>query len=276
VYWPIYVEKIGGQPCGYKIRQKLGAWETDLSLVKNFFPEGDLSQMPLVSKKSDQSWLLNGAGLALLTTGRPKEAEEALKTAIDLYVEDNQIAYASVSYQNLADLQFRSGELASGLESAKNALDAAEKAKSDQYVVNSKAYIGWILHLMGKSKEAENESRQADELQLKIDGDRLYSLIGVNYADFLISLKRIDEAFELTRANLEICQKKKWINDISSCRRCLGAIERIKGNHKGAEDHLQKAIEIARKVGVQDFEIEALFEFSRLHLDMERYENAIR
>ena len=56
----------------------LGAWETDLSVAKNFFHEGDLSQMPLVSEKRDQSMLLAIAGLALLNTGRPKEAEELL------------------------------------------------------------------------------------------------------------------------------------------------------------------------------------------------------
>jgi hypothetical protein len=82
----------------YVITQKLGAWETDRSLVKTFFPEGDLSQMPLVSEKSNQSLLLSEAGLVLLNTGRPKEAEKPLKTAIDIDIEVNQIAYASVGY----------------------------------------------------------------------------------------------------------------------------------------------------------------------------------
>jgi tetratricopeptide (TPR) repeat protein len=57
---------------------------------------------------------------------------------------------------------------------------------------------------------------------------------------------------------------------------CLGAIERIKGNPKEAEIHLQNAIELARKVGMPSLEIEALLESSRLHLDMERHEDAIR
>ena len=275
VYWPIYVEKIGGQPCEYKIKHKLGAWETNLSLVRTFFPEGDLSQMPLVSEKSDQSWLLNEAGLALLSIGRPKEGEEPLKAAIDSFLEGNQIAHASVGYQNLAGLQFRTGELESGLESAKKALDAAEKAKFDRYICTSKAYLAGILHLLGKNEEAGNWFRQADELEGKTSGDRLYSLAGVFYADFLLSIKRIDEAFELTKQNLEICQRYNVVIDISRCHRCLGAIERIKGNHKKAETHLQNAIEIARKIGVPHLEIEALLEFGRLHLDMGRHEDAI-
>jgi tetratricopeptide (TPR) repeat protein len=182
-----------------------------------------------------------------------------------------------VGYQNLADLQFRVGELESGLESAKKALDAAEKGKSDEEIEFSKADLAGILHLLGKSKEAEREFREADELQIKDDGNHLYSLSGVSYADFLISMKRIDEAFELTKQNIEICQSENWPVDISRCHRCLGAIERISGNHKDAEIHLQNALEIARKVGRPDLEIEALLESGRRQFDMERHEEeAIR
>nr|QNO57719.1 hypothetical protein GBAFDLPJ_00013 [Methanosarcinales archaeon ANME-1 ERB7] len=271
VYW----EKIHRKE-KYVITQKLGAWGTDLSLVRTFFPEGDLSQMPLVSEKSDQSLILREAGLVLLNTGRPKEAEKPLKTAIDLDIEVNQIVYASVSYLDLAKLQFRTGELERGLSSAKKALDTAEKAKSDKKIRNSKAYLAWILHLLGKGGEASKEFRQADELQIMIDpdGDRLYSTYGVFYADFFISLKKIDEAFKLTKQNLGISQRNNWPEIISRCYRCLGAIERIKGNHNEAEVNLQNALELARKIGMPDLEIEAMLESGRLHLDKGRHNDA--
>lgn len=144
------------------------------------------------------------------------------------------------------------------------------------YISTSKAYLALILHLMGKNEEAGNWFRQADELYIKIYGIRLSSIWGVFYADFLILMKRIDEAFEVTMPNLEISQGYNAVNDISRCHRCLGAIERIKGNHNKAEIHLQNAIEIARKVGLPFLEIEVLLESGRLHLDMERHEAAIR
>ena len=139
-----------------------------------------------------------------------------------------------------------------------------------------KAYLAWILHLLGKNEEADNLFRQADELNMKIGGYRLYGISGVFYADFLLSMKIIDEALELTKQNLEICQRNNWPADISRCHRYLGAIERIKRNHKEAEFHLQNALEIARKVGMLELEIEALLEFSRLHLDKGRHKDAIR
>ena len=151
----------------------------------------------------------------------------------------------------------------------------SEKAKSDWYISCSKAYLAWILHLLGKGEEAGKEFREADELALKFEGNRLRTIAGVFYADFLISMKSIDEAFELTKQNLEICQRNNVVNDISRCHRCRGAIERIRGNHKAAETHLQNALEIARKVGMHVLKIEVLLEAGRLQLDMGRPEDAI-
>ena len=272
----VYVRKIGGAPCEYKITLKLGAWETDLPLVKNFFPEGDLSQKPLVSTKNDQSWLLNTVGVDLFVTGQSKEAEKPLKTAIKMGIEDEDWEDVSTSYQNLADLQVRTNELDLGLESVKKALDVAEKANFDGHICSSKACLAWILYLLGKTKDAEKWFKEADELQIKIYGNRLYSLRGVAYAGFLISMKRIDEAVELTKQNLVICLSQNWTNDISRCHRGLGAIERIQGHHEAAEVHLQKALEIARKVGMPALEIEALIEFGRLHRDMGRHGDAVK
>jgi tetratricopeptide (TPR) repeat protein len=275
VYDNIYVAKIGGQPAGYKITQKLGAEETDLSLVRNFFPESDLSQMPLVSKKRDQSWLLAEAGLALLNTGRPKGAEELISKHNEIRIELEDWVNASQGYQNLADLQFRIGEIESGLDSVKKALEMSEKAKNDRKIRNSRAYLGWILYLLGKTEEAQEMFCQADELCIKVGGGRLFSWWGVFYTDFFISIKRIDEAFEVNRQNLEISKRNNWPDVISRCHRCLGAIERARGNYEEAENHLQKALEIARKVGMPFLEIEALLESGRLGLDMGRYEDAL-
>ncbi|GAF79956.1 unnamed protein product, partial [marine sediment metagenome] len=256
--------------------QKLGAWETGLSLTKTFFPEGKLSRTPLLTDKRGQSWLLNTAGVALLNTGRPKEAEEPFLTGVKMDIEAKDWENVSVGYHNLFDLQFRTGEIESGLDSAQKALEMAEKVKGEFLIWISKVGIGWILYLLGESKEAENKFSQANELCIKDEGNQLRSLGGVQYADFLISMKRIDEALELTKQNFEICKSENWINDISRCYRCLGAMARIKENYLEAEKHLKEALKIARKVGMPELEIEALLESARLNLDTQEYEDAIR
>jgi len=271
----IYRNKIGGRPTGYKISHKLGAWETDLSIVRTFFPEGNLSQMPLVSNMTDQSWLLNEAGLALLSTGSPKESEGLFVRKTKMQIEAEDWTNASGGYQNLAELQFRTGGFESGTESAKKALEMSEKAGQDDYIINSKAFLAWISYLLGRTGKAEKNFRQADELSVNTTGHQDYSITGVFYADFLISIGRLNEALELTEQNLEICERNNFVNSVSRCRRCLGAIERRRGNYKEAEGHLQDALEIGRKVSQPALEVEALLEYASLRVDMGRYEDAI-
>ncbi|MGB8657433.1 MAG: tetratricopeptide repeat protein [Candidatus Zixiibacteriota bacterium] len=274
VFYYVYLEKIIRRE-EYFLTAKLGAWETNLSLLRNFFPIGELSQLPLVSRKSYKSWLLNEAGLSLLNTGRPKEAEYLFCASVQMDIAEKDWRNASIRYQNLVDLQFRTGEIKKGLESAKRSLEMAEKASSNEDSIISKAYLGHILHLLDKIIEAEKSFREADELERKRSGFGLHSIYGAFYADFLISNNKIEEASELTRQNLKICQDYNWINDIPRCHRCLGAIERIKGNPNEAEAHLQKAYELARKVGMPYLEIETLLDYGRLYLEKGEYRNAI-
>ncbi len=247
-----------------------------MSLAKNFFPKGDLSQLPLVSKKSFQSWLLNEAGLALLNIGRPKEAEEPFLIGVQMYIESKDWENASAGYQNLADLQFRMGGLDIGLKSAKKALKLSEKAKSNEDVAYSKAYIAWILHLLGKNEDVDNLFRQVDKLSWKIFGHQDFSITGIFYTDFLLSTQKPNKALKLTLVNLKICQEENSPENISRCHRALSSIERIKGNHSKAKAHLQKALEIAKKIGMPELEIEALLESGRLNLDLKQYKPAIQ
>ncbi|KPL03424.1 MAG: hypothetical protein AMJ73_07130, partial [candidate division Zixibacteria bacterium SM1_73] len=273
-FYDVYWEKIHRRDVAF-IVHILGAWETALSLIKTFFPSRDLSRLPLVSKKSDKSWLLNEAGLALLCIGRPKEASNVLGLLAEMDAKGDDWEGASATGQNLADLQFRTGEIKNGSESAKKALEMAERAGSDLEIITSKAYVAHISHLLGKGRETQKWFRQADELTKKVTTNRLHSLYGVFYADFLISIKRTDEAFELTRQNLDIGKHENWPDHISRCHRCLAGIERIKGKYGETKFHLDKALELARKVGVPDLEIEALLEYGRLYVQKHEYKNAI-
>jgi len=227
------------------ITHKLGAWETDLSLAKTFFPEGDFSQIPLVSGKRDQGWILAKAGLGLLLKGQPKEAEGPFLKGLQVDIEAKDWENVSLDYINLAELQLLSSELESGVESAKKAIEMAKKADLDRNISISKSYLARMLHLLGKSEEAAKEFRQADEYERKFTGLGLYGSYVVWGADFLMSMKRIDEAFELTKLHFVICKSQNWTNSISRYHRCFGAIERLKGNHNEAEIHLQKSLEIA-------------------------------
>ena len=59
----------------FYIMHKLGAWETELEIMQEFFPGGDTSQEPLVSSPRDKAWILNAVGLCLANTGRGNLAD---------------------------------------------------------------------------------------------------------------------------------------------------------------------------------------------------------
>jgi len=275
VFNEVFMDKIHRREKRF-IVYNLGAWETDLLLIKTFFPKGDLSGMPLVSEEIARCYLFNEAGLVLLNTGKSKEAKEPLLAGIQMAIETKDWVNASMGYQNLAELQFRIGELENGAKDAEEALRLAEKAGSDSYIMASKTYLAYMLYLLGKNKDADGLFSQADELHVKIDGERLYSILGIFYAESFLSTNRIDEASKLTIKNLEICKMEKWPDDISRCHRLLSNIERTKGNYKEAEAHLKKAIDLAKNVGMPSLQIEALLEFGRLYLDIKKYKDAIR
>jgi tetratricopeptide (TPR) repeat protein len=273
VYEYILQDKIynGNQRFLVKI---LGAWQTALSVVYPFFPYGDLSKIPLVTDRYDLSWLLNEAGLSLLTTGRPNEAEEIFKRKLEINVNEGQLNPASRGYQNLAELQFRTGRLDGALTSAQKALEFAQKSEHNFFIICSRSYLAWIYHLLGKNDEAEKEFEQADELCLQIHENRLYSQGGVFYSDFLLAIGKVNEAVRLTEQNLKICKNNNMINDISECYRSLCAVYRTIGDLEQAADYLHKVLEIARRIGVPNLEIEALLESAELNLALKNPDQA--
>ncbi|MEW6103090.1 MAG: adenylate/guanylate cyclase domain-containing protein [bacterium] len=272
VYNDVYQDKIhrGNE---FYITHKLGAYAADLSLSLNFFPNKDLSQMPGVSKKQDRAWLLNETGVSLLFIGRPSEARDLMIRAIKMDIENEDWKNASLGYQNLADLQISIGEVISTKEASKKALEMAEKANDKQYIVISKVRLGYSLFLLGETESAERYFKEADRLQKEIDPEAggLYAFSGDLYADLLMELERIADAFRISKRNLEICMKYKWPNNISKCHRSLGKIERIRKDYHKSKKHLDKALQIGKAIGVPYLEIEALIEFGRLKLEINDY-----
>jgi hypothetical protein len=62
----------------FYITSKLGAWETDLEVTREFFPEADTSQEPQVSRSWNKAWILSEVGLCLSYIGRGDEARNSI------------------------------------------------------------------------------------------------------------------------------------------------------------------------------------------------------
>jgi hypothetical protein len=256
----------------------LGAYETSLALMMEFFPGGDVSHEPQVSDPGSKGWILAMAGLCLTSLGRLAEVVpfHERHNAIKLELED--WSNASVGYRNLASLHAYLGALAASAWAAGQALALARRAGNKADEMMSLAYRAWAEHLAGDRGAAEASFRQAEALEREIDSSKryLYSLRGIWHAEHLRRSGRAGEARRVTEANLEICQRNRWQDNWSLSHRVLGDLEADAdaGDPAAARAHYDRALEIARGISARDVLIEVLLARGRWAArDPEGFEN---
>ena len=255
----VYRDRIG-QGNRYVLMHQLGAYETELALMVEFFPGGDTSQEPQGSDPNVKRNILAIVGLCLMNLGRLSKAApfHERKNAIALDMEDWQ--NASIGYQNLAELHAHLGALAASADAAREALALARRAGNKVEEKDSLAYGAWAAHLRGDLETAGAAFQQAEALEREIDSTvrYLYSLRGINHADHLRRTGDADYARRITEANLEICERNRWPDDLSRCHRVLGDLDADAGQHESAHKHYDQALKITRGITRRDVLIEAL------------------
>jgi tetratricopeptide (TPR) repeat protein len=240
--------------------QELGSFETELSMVKEFFLEGDLSSEPQVSRSSDKSWILNEVGICLMSLGRLSEANQFFERKIKMQIEIEDWSNAGRGYQNLADMYSFLGEPVDSNIAADMALDLARRGEDNYGERDSLTNRGWAAHLLGDLANASEDYRQAELLEREIDPDKpfLYGLRGIQYADHLWRIGDAECARKVTITNIELCERNRWLNDLGRCHRVLGNLDADKGNHDDARKNYDEALRIVRGVQLRDVLIEAL------------------
>jgi len=251
---------------------QLGAYETSLAIMLEFFPDGDTSQEPQVSSPGDKSWILNTVGRCLTSLGDLSQAVPFYERMIAGYLAEENLGYAGRGYQNLAELHAHLGALTESATAAREALRLARRAEDKENESDSLAYQAWAGHLCGDLETAGEAFQQAEVLEREVDSDKhyLYSLPGIQHADHLRRTGDADYARCLTEANLEICERNRWAYQISWCHRVLGdldadALRQASSTDSGrtgliesARGHYDEALKIARSISYRPALIEAL------------------
>ncbi|PSN10496.1 serine protease, partial [filamentous cyanobacterium CCT1] len=186
----IYRDQID-QGSRWVITSVLGAYETELNLIQDFFPGGDTTQTPQVSSPDHQRFVLNEIGFCLMNLGRLVEAPPFYERSAAGYVSAEHWSAVSVSYQNLAELYASLGDLSASATAAESALTYARRVDDEQQKKreerDSLADQGWAAHLQGNLDAAQPAFQQAEQLEQQIDPDEqyLYSLRGIQHAEHL-------------------------------------------------------------------------------------------
>lgn len=255
----IYLERIHQSQRGV-LTQQLGAYETDLAMLHDFFPAGDTSQDPQVSDPRAKGWILGELGLCLMSLGRLGDAVSFYERLNEIRLSIEDWHNASRGYQNLADLHAQLGALAANAEAAGKALALAHRAENKEDECTSLTSRAWAAHLRGELQTAGAAFQQAESLEQEINPTvrYLYSGRGIPHADHLRRTGEAEYARRVSEANLEMCKQQRWAFQVSQCHRVLGDLDADAGQHQDAGQHYHQALKIARSVTRRDVLIEAL------------------
>jgi tetratricopeptide (TPR) repeat protein len=242
------------------LTHQLGAYDTTLSIMQMFFPQGVLAGEPQVSQADDKSWILNTVGLCLMNLGRMGEAIPFYERVSEMDKEIQNWNNAGLTLQNIADLQSQLGKLPASAGAAQEALRLNQRAESKQNERNSLNWLAWTEYLQGEVTAAGEHFQQAEVLEREIDSRMqfLYGKRGTRHADHLRRTGQVAQAQAVTIANLDICERNRWAFLVSQCHRVLGDVAAGQRDHSNAHKHYQQAVALARTLSKRDVLIEAL------------------
>ena len=194
------------------------------------------------------SYYMNEVGLFAMYAGDLATAGEYLSLAIRRDRDAGETANLAVGLRNLAECLGHLGQAGPGRDAAAEALACAETVGDWSEIRTAHSYIGWLAALAGDTAEAEQQFLAADQIQVSEDyeGDHLYSLPGIWWADFLARTGRQDPARVLTRRNIDICRRYGWNADVARCDRVLGRLALAAGDTAAAGGHLAAAAAVFR------------------------------
>lgn len=264
---------------------ELGAVETELDLLAEFFPSGDFSQAPVVTDPYPRYWLLNEAGVALASIGRLTEALPLYERAIEFAASGEFWSDVSVSYENISSLQAFLGNINASRQNADEALAAGRRSRPDireERVRNALVRQAWVAYLRGRMDTAGSLFQEAERLERDLHRTlneylrhqhrtedefasdsplqitHLYALNGVQHVDYLRKVGDIAYARRVAEANLNVSQAMGLRPLLGLAHRVMGDLDLDSGHYESALQHYNYAVRIGRSVPRRDVRIEAL------------------
>ncbi|MFF5292824.1 SIR2 family protein [Paractinoplanes globisporus] len=181
-------------------------------------------------------WHLNAVGLFASYGGDLVTAREYLNAAVGYYREAGDQAYLAIELRNLSECLGRLGDIDAALQAAAQAAQAADRADNSEEVMQAASYRGRMLMLSGDIPGTEEQFLIADRIEYAgdTDGDHLYSIRGVWWAEFLARTGRTAPARRLTDRNRTVADRYGWKADVARCDRMLGHLDLLAGDPAAA------------------------------------------
>lgn len=260
----IYCKQID-QESSWVLTSKIGAYETDLAIMQEFFPQGDTAQDPQVSQSSIKAFILNEIAFCLMNLGRLREAPPFYERHNDIRLSESDWINASAGYQNLAELYAYLGDLMASAKSAREAIALSDRAENKDYKCYSLSHFANASFLQGDGTTAGESFQQAEVLEREIDPfvQYIYSQRGIQHAEYLLRYGDSDYARRVTESNLSFAVGHPSPLDASRSHRVLGDLG------IDPQVHYAEALKIVRSISKRDVLIEALLGYGRWLVGLE-------
>jgi len=244
----------------------LGAYETTIAVVSDFFPNGNWDCDPHLKTGEAQSTMLGVGGLCHMNLGLGQEAVTLFTRSIALSLQLGDYYSTSRDELNLSDLYANLGNLTACVEAARRALALANKermpAERQEMELSAQASLARALHLVGDTQGASAAFTHAEAIErgkYQAYGIKtLISIRGIRHADHVPHMGSPVYAQTINETNARMCKDEGWIDQLSQCERIAGDIAAAKRMIADARRHYSRAVDLARKVDKRDVWIGAL------------------
>ncbi len=199
----------------FHAQHKLGAIGPCLAALAWFFDKP--FETPHASlKESDKSWVVGEAAYCLGILGRQREALPAQRAALAVEIAAKNHGSAAIHASNLADAEAALGELAPAEASARQAVDLADAAGDEGWMMASRCRLASILAAAGRGGEARALFEDAGARQRKRQPELplLYSMPGYWYCDFRLASGDFVGVAGHAAAALEVATRNHWVLDV--------------------------------------------------------------
>jgi tetratricopeptide (TPR) repeat protein len=186
---------------------------------------------------------LNSVGLYAMNAGDLTTAREYLHLGVGHDRSAGDMQNLAIGLRNLAECLNHLGQTGQARDAATESLACAQKADAPGEVRVSRVHLAWVAGSAGDAAAAERQFIEADQANVASDpdGDHLYSLAGIWWAEWLARTGRPGPARVLTERNAEISQGYRWTVDTARCDLLLGILTLAEGGTAVAGEHLDAA-----------------------------------
>ncbi len=262
----------------YVLTTELGAYETELALMRGFYPKNDLSRQLIATRPDWRRRIVRRTAFALMMLGRLTEALPLYERLIEMNLAAQDNLGTSLAYQDVSRLLIALGDLEAGNNTVDNSLMFARQTENANAEKTALALRGWIAHLRGDREAAIRTFAEAIEAlhRYKPELKQLDGLSGALYSNYLLRVGQLGMAREVIIANIENAEGGEQRYRFSRFYRLLGEFEAASRNFETALGHYTEALRYAYNTSNREVLIEALISRGRFAAQIKENAEAAR